>query len=264
MIVNAVLFFNELDLLELRLKELYSVVDVFYVLECVTDFSGTKRNLIFEANKHRFEDWKDKIRYIIVPACDYASLDELSFNTTITGWIRHYYQQDYLKHILPTLCASDAFCLCDADEIPSRNVFLNYRAHMGVIELQSTLSCFYLNYCTDNPVYSTFIVPGKIYNEHDVHRLRPYNPVHYRGNPFKISDRFSSALWHFSHINPVSVMPTSDLCALKSIDPHIGTHSLGYLRDKDENYIFNKSQVYTLPECVQCNTTYWESKKMLI
>ena len=53
-VYDGFMFFNELDLLEIRLRELYDVVDTFVVVEATVTFSGHPRELVFEANRQRF------------------------------------------------------------------------------------------------------------------------------------------------------------------------------------------------------------------
>ena len=59
-------FFNELDVLEIRLKELWDVVDVFVLAESNLSHSGKPKEYIFENNKERFSQWMSKIRHIKV------------------------------------------------------------------------------------------------------------------------------------------------------------------------------------------------------
>ena len=49
-IFDVFLFFNELDLLELRLKTLYDIVDYFIITEINETFSGKCKELIFKKN----------------------------------------------------------------------------------------------------------------------------------------------------------------------------------------------------------------------
>ena len=63
-IYDAFLFFNELDLLELRLELLYNYVDYFIISECDYTFSGLPKPFYFEENKDIFSRFKDKIIHI--------------------------------------------------------------------------------------------------------------------------------------------------------------------------------------------------------
>ena len=49
-VFDVFLFFNELDILELRLKMLDDVVDFFVITECDFTFSGKPKSLIFAKN----------------------------------------------------------------------------------------------------------------------------------------------------------------------------------------------------------------------
>lgn len=52
---------TELDWLEIRLHELASQVDYFVILESPTTFTGLPKKMYYEENKHKFEEFKDKI-----------------------------------------------------------------------------------------------------------------------------------------------------------------------------------------------------------
>ena len=57
-------FYNELDLLEIRLTLLYDVVDYFVISETNKSHANNPKILYFEENKHKFEKFLDKIIYI--------------------------------------------------------------------------------------------------------------------------------------------------------------------------------------------------------
>ena len=57
-------FFNELEVLEIRLETMYDYVDYFIISECDYTFSGLKKGFIFEENKERFSKYLDKIIHI--------------------------------------------------------------------------------------------------------------------------------------------------------------------------------------------------------
>lgn len=66
MIYDVFLFFNELDLLDIRLNLLNDVVDKFVIVESTVTFSGKQKRLFFDENKNLFEKFNDKIIHIIV------------------------------------------------------------------------------------------------------------------------------------------------------------------------------------------------------
>ena len=54
-------FFNELDILEMRLNILYDYVDYFVIVESSVTHTGLEKEYIFEKNKERFSKFVDKI-----------------------------------------------------------------------------------------------------------------------------------------------------------------------------------------------------------
>jgi beta-1,4-mannosyl-glycoprotein beta-1,4-N-acetylglucosaminyltransferase len=60
-IFDTFTFYNELDLLELRMNILSDIVDYFVINEATITFTGKKKPLYFAENKERFKKWEDKI-----------------------------------------------------------------------------------------------------------------------------------------------------------------------------------------------------------
>ena len=59
------LFFNEIDLLKLRLKELNDVVNHFVLVESTRTFSNKEKPLFYDKNKGIFEKYHDKIIHLV-------------------------------------------------------------------------------------------------------------------------------------------------------------------------------------------------------
>ena len=64
MIYDCFLFFNELDILEIRLELLYDKVDYFILSECDTTFSGISKPFYYDDNKYKFKKYSDKIIHL--------------------------------------------------------------------------------------------------------------------------------------------------------------------------------------------------------
>lgn len=62
-VLDAVLMSSELDLLEIRMNELDSVVDRFFIVESNTTFTGLPKKTYFADNKDRFSKFEHKIVY---------------------------------------------------------------------------------------------------------------------------------------------------------------------------------------------------------
>ncbi|KAG6877830.1 hypothetical protein C0993_003492 [Termitomyces sp. T159_Od127] len=62
-VIDAVLMSSELDLLEIRMNELDSVVDNFFIIESNATFTGLPKETYFAKNKERFYKFEKKIVY---------------------------------------------------------------------------------------------------------------------------------------------------------------------------------------------------------
>lgn len=65
-IYDSFLFYNELDILEIRLNELKNVVDYFILIESSVTHQGQSKPFIFDENKERFGEFLDRIIHIKV------------------------------------------------------------------------------------------------------------------------------------------------------------------------------------------------------
>ncbi|XP_031106990.1 beta-1,4-mannosyl-glycoprotein 4-beta-N-acetylglucosaminyltransferase [Ipomoea triloba] len=66
-VFDAVIFSNELDLLEIRWQELHPYVTKFVILEANTTFTGLPKSLIFAQNQNRFSFAAEKIVHSVFP-----------------------------------------------------------------------------------------------------------------------------------------------------------------------------------------------------
>ena len=114
MVYDLIPFFNELDILKLRLGILDKYVDKFIIEEATVTFSGESKELCFDKNRELFKDYLDKIVYITV---DDTPSD-------VTTHERDYYQKNCLKRGLEEVgaTADDVLIFGDVDEIPNPSV----------------------------------------------------------------------------------------------------------------------------------------------
>ena len=66
MIVDAFMFYNEFDILELRFELLDRCVDQFVLVEAEVNHVGGPKPLFFKENSERYARWAHKIRHVIV------------------------------------------------------------------------------------------------------------------------------------------------------------------------------------------------------
>lgn len=115
-IYDCFTFFNELELLKVRLEELYDVVDHFVIVEASETFSGNPKPLLFTENKEQFEQYQDKIISIVV--------DDFPSHTADTAndrWVREEFQRNAILRGLANCKNEDIILISDIDEIPNEN-----------------------------------------------------------------------------------------------------------------------------------------------
>ncbi len=114
MIFDCFTFFNELDILEIRLNEMAPVVDRFVLVEASKTFQGADKPLYFDQNKARFAPFLDKIEHVIVDFPDDLGLYR---KASSQAWAREYYQRDQIAQGLKTATPDDLVIVSDVDEI---------------------------------------------------------------------------------------------------------------------------------------------------
>ena len=68
MICDTFMFYNEFEILELRLELLDEYVDRFVLVESEVNHVGGPKELFFQNNRERFAKWLHKITHIVVTA----------------------------------------------------------------------------------------------------------------------------------------------------------------------------------------------------
>ncbi len=112
MVYDCIPFFNEIDILKLRLNILDPLVDRFVIEEATVTFSGEPKELCFEKNRELFREFLPKIEYIVV---DDSPPD-------IATHLRDKYQKNALVRGLEKASDRDVILLSDVDEIPNPKV----------------------------------------------------------------------------------------------------------------------------------------------
>ncbi len=139
MVIDCIPFFNELDILRLRLQVLDPVVDRFIIEESTRTFSGEPKDLIFEQNKTLFQPYLHKIDYI--PVTEDVLLDDgMTLNPNAEHYApeipgqeithrRDYYQKNHLMDHLQDVREDDVILFGDLDEIPNPDTLRDLLQH---------------------------------------------------------------------------------------------------------------------------------------
>ena len=140
MIVDCFTFFNELDLLELRLEELYESVDYFVLVEASKTQSLLDKPFYFENNKNRYSKFLDKIIHIKVEDCP---------DNNENLWTMENFQRNCILRGLQKLNLNDEdwILISDLDEIPKSDLLkrINEIKNIDTFSLNMIFSAYFLN-----------------------------------------------------------------------------------------------------------------------
>jgi len=138
----------ELDMLDVRLHELDTVVDFFVVVESTLTFSGMPKQLHYERNKSRFARFAHKIIHVVNDSVDDPSLAATpDGNGGYTSLLEEdakkllvFHKRGILKG-LTDADPDDIVIVSDIDEVPKRDVIQLLAGCTGYttpVELQTT------------------------------------------------------------------------------------------------------------------------------
>lgn len=195
-IIDCFTFFNELDLLEFRLKLLEAHVDHFVLAESNITHSGQPKPFYFDENKKRFDRWKGKIIYMQVnqSAEGLVFNKEISYNPQSSAWKLENGQRNALSGANNIIADDDLVLLSDLDEIPDPDMLKKIKTSDGPVVLSQLFHYYFLN-CQNvgNERWwnGTIVAGGKQFKETAPQELRD------KRNDWPIVKK---AGWHFSYL----------------------------------------------------------------
>lgn len=138
MIYDCFTFFNELELLEIRLNILDKKVDKFVLVESTLTHQGKPKPLYYETNKHLFQKFHNKIIHIIVD-------DMPSYNGN-NSWELEHYQRNGILRGLQNCTEKDCVIISDVDEIPNiDNIDFNTIKKNTIYIFRQKMFYYYIN-----------------------------------------------------------------------------------------------------------------------
>lgn len=160
-------FFNELEVLDIRLNILNDYVDYFVLVESTLTHSGLPKELFYEKNKYLFKKFEHKIIHYIIenPLESFKDVQTRLNNTKITDIeknilektlisdnidrssipsLRIFYQKECIKKALIGLSDNDFCYISDLDEIWNPEVFIDYSKN-DIFKFKQDNYVYYLN-----------------------------------------------------------------------------------------------------------------------
>ena len=191
-IFDTFIFFNELDLLTLRLNILDDAVDKFVLVESTKTFQGKNKPLFFKENKKKYSKFLKKIIHIIV--------DDMP--SRATAWEREYFQRNAILRGLGQCSNSDLIIISDLDEIPNLKSLPAKLEDNFFYIFELSLNYYYLNNrCIQMPNWYGSILTKYKNIKGSIQEIRDLL--------FKVQNEISSgkniefvknAGWHFSYL----------------------------------------------------------------
>ena len=279
-IYDAFLFFNELDLLEIRLTILYPYVDYFVISECDYTFAGNKKPFYFEENKERYSKFLDKIIHIKnCNSYDTNTLENVQigkrrdvYDDIINGyrkiqftpqtdggkgnWCRDYLHREYTKLGLSECDDDDIIMYSDTDEFPHPEIVKNLRSYD-----MNKLYCLY----QDN---NNFFVNNMASTNWKGNIISYYKTIKQRSlNEMRVSSRKSNATgfefvknggWHLSFLGGAEAVKTK----IKNYG-HQEYNNSSILSNVEENIKQNKDLFFRRPGADSVETFYFDNMKVV-
>jgi hypothetical protein len=193
-IYDCFTFYNEFELLELRLAELYDYVDHFVIVEADTTFQNKRKDLLYYNNRERFKQWEDKIIYY--PVTDMP--------VHADTWGRERHQRNSILKAVVGADDNDIIVISDIDEIPRVETIQKLRSSDAAIwGFRMPLFNFRFNYMLTNQdcyvVWSGACRKRHLQDAEDFRRTRHYLatfPYNHNASGIQIMEH---AGWHFTY-----------------------------------------------------------------
>jgi beta-1,4-mannosyl-glycoprotein beta-1,4-N-acetylglucosaminyltransferase len=135
-------FFNEMDLLEIRLNELNKVVDYFVIVESTRTFQKKPKPLYLDMDDERIIQFKDKIIHIVVD--DFPNF--FTHWRIPKTWDYENHQRNAIARGLVNAEPDDIIIVSDVDEIPNAKKIAENLIFNKPIIFQQRFFYYFLNY----------------------------------------------------------------------------------------------------------------------
>lgn len=213
-VFDCVTFFNEVELLEIRLNVLRDIVDFHLIVEATVTHQGVPKPLVFPTIRDRFSPFLGKIKYFVVdnpPMFGGESADRLGNHWEIENW-----QRAALSNLLVDCHDEDVLIFSDIDEIPRPECVKKNLDHYGVTTFVVENYNFFLDFKSTEPgfpvvkmlpyAYYRDVVPGLPFPKEQNFRILPC--YRYTSNPNKVRALPGDKIvrrggWHFSYVGGI-------------------------------------------------------------
>ena len=200
-VIDSFSFFNEFDILKLRLNYLKDVVDYFIICESNCTYSGEKKMYYLDAIRHELPE---EILNKIISIHYEPDISQLEFNSNHTDmssdfWKLERSQREFITQHLTQFQPDDLFMVSDVDEIPNKDLILHIKSHSIPGDFCASVDCevFYYNFHTKTDENWKGTVISTIYNALEK------GCDFFRANRYEFNS-YQKGGWHFSFFGGVN------------------------------------------------------------
>lgn len=195
-IYDCFTFYNELDLLELRLKELHDHVDYFVLVESDRTFTNQPKRFFYRENQERFAQWADKIIYQPVTSPRHSD-----------AWENERHQRNSILNAVKDADPDALIVISDVDEI-LRAAAVDYMraSNQMVYALRMPIYNFKFNYMKLDPDrYGVWAMAARrgVFDNLTPDQLRNMR-FSFAGMPYKHQQQGAEVIehggWHFGYM----------------------------------------------------------------
>lgn len=148
MIYDCFIFFNEIELLLLRMKTLNNLVDKFVIVEIGTTHTNKPKPYYFDEFAYLFREYESKIIRV--------KRDNLNLEG---AWVIENAHRNLISEGIKDAGPEDIIMISDVDEIPNPET-IKASLHLNQFSLVQDLFCFYVN-CKSNQEWVGTVVSKK-------------------------------------------------------------------------------------------------------
>lgn len=253
-IFDCLMLYREIDLLEIRLNELYDHVDVFVIMESCKSFTGRENQPVFPGHAERFKKFRDKIRYIFIEEVPDSAFED---NPMTPGTLTcEFWQRRQLIRGLADAQDNDLIVYSDADEIPTiealRRASLLLSSGEPMVLLMQSWRLLYLDAVVPKPWRGSGATSRGILRDHfqdDINRL--WTPRWTKADMALVRN----GGWHISFLGQAELIREKmRACG----HPRMEAEFLDALKDKCFNgFKFEPRPGASLPRFVRSNLERW-------
>lgn len=187
-IYDCFMFWNEFDLLHLRLDYLYDKIDYFIICESKDSHSKKirKKKFIFKQYLHLYEPYMDKIIYLPIKNLPFEG-------DNLNSWKNENFQRKFLFNEIKKLNKNDLIIISDLDEIVSKKAISDFEnSNYQIAVCKQKLYYYYINLIQNQKWNGPIICRKNILKNSDTIQTLRNN----RKN--KINNFLSDGGWHYS------------------------------------------------------------------